>query len=459
MGPTRPKTSRFAKLLPGMEGHREAVRQTHPAQRQEIRQDLGRDLAETLAGSPLELVYGKEGAAIINPETGEELEDRAAAFAALLMLGAEDSNHVVGALAGEGLEPFIAGLSLWNPSLRLDPNWMEAMRRRSRKTAKGALRRMMEELPDAEKMARRYGWKQRLTLKLITLTMPHLQGRSTLEEVGRINAAMQLLRKRGAWLSQVWGGVKGVEDKLSAAGPHVHVHALVLSRFIDHGEISEAWRECVDAATRKAYGFGLAEDCPNPFVDVRQVRKRLKPGQELRKDLTDLDSALNEVTKYITKTADLTTPDAEGRRIPREWLLELCEVRRWPRMFELLGKARKPAAQGAALDLIHRAYLAAPGETDPLRMGWALVEAWDHDLDGPEELRLAIVEKLKKSERPPPEKRRPPSWRDLLDVLPFRDWLAHVVQSALRGRKFRIAWTLEHNPGAQLWDFTGLELA
>lgn len=445
-----------------MEGCSEAVRLTDPAHRQELRQTMGEQLAEALAGGAVALSATQDGAALFNAETGELMDDRAAAFAALLALAAEDSNHVVGQLAGEGLEPYIAGLSLWNPSLRLDPNWAEAMRRRSRKQARLSLREMMDSLPESERMARRYGWKQRLTLKLVTLTMPHVSGKSTIEEVKRINSALTLMKKRAGWKARVWGGIKGVEDKLSPAGPHVHVHMLILSRFIDADQFGEAWRECVDAATRACYGFGLSEDCPRPFVDIRQVRKRLKPGQEGRSDLTDLESALNEVAKYITKTADLVSPDAEGRRIPREWLLALCEVRRWPRMFEKLGacrKAGKPAAPRAALDLIHRAYSTGSRPEEPLPLGWAQVEAWDHDLDGPEELRLAFVEKLKKGESPPPKKQRPPTWRALLDVLPFSDWLAEMVSRARRGRAFRLRWTLEHNPGAVLFDLTGAELA
>jgi len=444
-----------------MEGCSEAVRQTDKAQRQDLRQRMGAQLAEALAGGPVALEASKEGAAVLNPETGELLEDRAAAFAALLMLGADDENHIVGQLAGEGLQPFIGGMALWNPSLRLDPNWAEAMRRRSRKAAKEAWRGMMKTLPPEEKAARDGGWKHRLGEKLLTLTMPHLTGKTTVQEVERINAALALLKKREEWKAAVWGGIKGIEDKLTADGPHVHAHLLLLSRFINRESLSEAWRECVDSATRKIYGFGLAKDCPRPFLDIREVKEKLRPNRKGQENMASMDSALDEVSKYITKTSDLVTPDAKGRRIPREWLLELCEVERWPRMFEKLGAARKAgkqAGQGPALDLIHRAYSTGKPAHEPLPFGWERVEAWDHDLDGPEELRLAFVEKLKKSEKPPPKKHRPPSWRDLLSVLPFGDWLAEMVSRARRGRAFRLRWTLEHNPGAVLFNMAGAEL-
>ncbi len=452
------QNNRRATLLPGLEEHVEATLSTPQAGKQAGRQEMARKLAEAIAEGPVELVTGGDSIALVNTETGELQEDRAAAFAALLMLAAEDQNHAAGTLAGEGLEPFMAGLSLWKPSLRLDPNWMETMRRRSRRNAQSALRDMLNALPSTEKAARRYGYRQRLTLKLLTLTMPHLKGRSTLEEVNRINAALELLRKRALWRELVWGGVKGVEDKLDADGPHVHIHALLLTRYISRDALSEDWRECVEVATRKLYDHGLSEDCPNPFIDIRQVRRRLRENQKGRPELVEMEEALQEVSKYITKTSDLIKPGEDGRRIPREWLLELCEVRRWPRMFELLGKARKagtkPAAP-AALDSIHRAY--STGEVFKKTHGltWEMVEAWDIELDGPDELRLMLVEALKKGESPPPKKPRPPSWRDLLDRLPFGDWLAHVAGMAERGRRFRINWLLEHNPGAMLWDLSG----
>lgn len=445
--------------LQGLELTQEVIFSTEAGERQAARREAGLDLATALLDGPLEWVDTEEGPAVLNIDTGELVDDRSAAFAALLAFAADPSNHAAGILDDGHGGTYQAGSSLWKSSLRLDPNWMEAMRRRSRQRATEAMRRMLDGLSPEEKLAREKGWRQRLTLKLLTLTMPHHAGTDTLGEVRRLNRALELLKKRTWWRERVAGGIKGVEDALDADGPHVHAHLLILARFIERDELGEEWRECLDQATREAYEYGLAEDAPL-IVDVRQVRKKGgKPGETIA-----WEDALNETTKYVTKPADFLKLK-DGRRIQRQVLLDICEVRRWPRMFELLGRCRdashkaRPSdlakAAAAALDSIHRAYLT--GELPKLgpEVGWEWVEGWDPELDGPEEKRKLVVAALKARDRGGAKRPRPPSWRDLLDQISLPEWLTIMAERFRRGKRFRIKQILDQNPSAYLVTLSG----
>lgn len=447
--------------LPGLELTKDVLFSTDAASRQAQRRENGLDLAAALLDGPLEWFQTDDGPAIVNLDTGELVEDRSAAFAALLAFAADESNQVSGVLDDGHGGTFHAGAALWKPSLRLDPNWMETVRRRARTRAHEAMRRLMDGLTMDEKAARQYGWKQRATLKLLTLTMPHHAATSSVDEVKRLNLALSLLKKRAWWKGLVLGGIKGVEDALDADGPHVHAHLLILSRFMRREDLLSEWRACLEVATWKTYGFGLAEDCPL-IVDIRQVRRKgTKPGAAA----IGWEDALNETTKYVTKPADFLKRDDQGRRVSREVLLDICEVRRWPRMFELLGRCREAlkastrhgwarAAQ-AALDSIHRAYSTGELPKLPKEVGWEQVEGWDLELDGPEEKRKLIILALKARDRDGPGRIRPPSWRDLLDILPLSEWLSVMAERFRRGKQFRIQQLLDMNPNAYLMNLRG----
>ena len=449
------------RTLPGLELTADVVWSTAAGEKQTSRRNTGQELAAALLGGPVEMINTVDGPAIVNGDTGEIIEDRGAAFAALLAFAADDSNHVSGLMDDGHGGTFPAGSALWKSSLRLDPNWMESMRRRSRHRAHDAMKRMMQGLTRNEKIARREGWKQRLTLRLITLTMPHILGASSLDETKRINRALTLLKKRSIWCETMAGGVKGVEDALDFDGPHVHAHLLMLGKYINRPDLVAAWRDCLDLVTRETLGYGLAEDC-SVIVDVRAIRK--KKGKE-RPDTVTWEDALLEVTKYITKPSDYLKPDEQGRRIPRNVLLELCEVRRWPRMFELLGRCRdrndgrtatlEPCAAKAALVSIHRAYLTGAPIQVPQGIGWEIVEGWDEALDGPEKLRKSIVHALKLGNRDGPRRIRPPSWRALLDTVPLQEWLSIMAARFRRGKMFRLRQLLSTNPSAYLVTIAG----
>lgn len=468
-------------ILPGLE--REALTSSDlaPIRKQRTRQDIGRELASALLACPerdgrplvLDLVadgestavvdpYGRQlvelaqGCGLVDPETGEveefpDLSPRAVAYSLLLRTAAEDGNHAGAIFDGQDGDQFTGGVALWKSSLRLDPNHLESFRRRSRHRARKSIRRIERALPLKERAARQKGYSWRLTWKLITLTMPHVPGATSEGEVARFNRAFRLLTKRPEWFGAE-GCIKGVEDAITPSGPHVHGHLLALCRFVNVPQLRRAWWECLQKATGGAYGRPL-EWMPGglPFIDVRMVKRRSGEG------VVSGDEALDEVTKYVTKPSDLLKEDEDGATVPASVLLELCEVARWPRMFELLGKARE-ARQG------RRAAGAAPLDTSCISAGKARPEppSFFTEAVEPEE-RDAVLARISSWEAAADrlirescrKKDRPPSWRDLLSTKNLADWCQVIAGRVKRGRNFRIAWLREHNPGLVLVTFDG----
>jgi len=428
-----------AVILPGLEPA--LLLEGDKAERQERRIMEGRGIAKAITGGrDLVVVQDHAGPLLVDLETGEVVEGgkgelRAERFAVLLALAAEERNHWTGMLQGkEGV--FEGSGSFWHTSLRLDPNWMEAMRRRSRKEAHEAWRKMKEGLPVHELVAMKKGYNWRLSPKLLTCTMPHVKGKTSLEEFTRYNRAFELFRKRQEWKQHVWAGIKGVENALDKDGPHVHGHNLVMARYWPFADLSESWRECLNQATCELYGFGLAEDV-TVFVNVKKVVSYVRNGE------TEVgwEDAVEECVKYVTKPGDLLDEE-----IPAETLLELAEVRRWPRMFELLGKCRKAKEGGREAALLDTACISdgkgVTGEASPVGLE-GKEGGVNLDLDPEEDEDEAI------------KGARPPTWRDLMDVMPFSDWLRVVVMRAERGRSFRMRWFSENHPEAVLVTLDG----
>jgi len=434
---------------------------------------MGLKLASAILGRPVDLRGGalwdrktrclmvEDGDrwGILDPETGEldrgHGPARAIRYALLLAMASEPGNHAAGVLDGGERGEYLGGTALWKPSLRLDPNWAETMRRRSRKEARARIGAMREALPHHERLAMSKGYRWRLGWKLLTLTMPHPSGADTLDQLRLFNAAFRAFTKRKEWAA-VWGGCKGVEDRLTPSGPHVHAHFLVLSRYLDREAWREAWRECLDSAAARL-GWAL-EYGPDglPMLDVRRVVHKRREGAT---DEASWDECLDEVAKYVTKPADLLEADREGRRIPSWVLFDLCEIARWPRMFELLGKARKapkprPAEGGASLDT---SCISAVGPDEPKPILWH-----QGQLFALEDERTTLIlgpEVTRQDTGPPMERRRAPSWRELIPLLSLEAWTKCIQERVQRGAAFRLRWLKTHNPTLFLVDLAGNVLA
>lgn len=434
---------------------REFCKHGPTASRQEVRRQEGLQLARALVqGLNHQIIVGKDGAMMVDTYSGEVVEGgpgecRAERFAALHWLAAQEGNHFTGILdmpdRDGNMVPVEVGGALATPSSRIDPNWMEVSSRRSRKVAKKAVKRAEATLPRIEKLKMEKGWRGRFAWAFLTLTLSKIESAKTVLECQRYNRAWSLFRKLQAFSSRVWGGVKSIEDKLTVFGPHVHGHTLILAKYWEHAEIKEMWTTCVRIATREIYGIELPDDF-KAIVDIRMVKKKLRPGDDRS---MSMDDALNECVKYVTKPSDLTSLRAET-------LLELEEIQRWPRMFELLGKARESkdarakAAQPGSLDTACISDGEAKAETEPLPFDPDFSTAGT-PLQAPEGGCLDPG----KSERKP----RPPTWRDQIETMSFSSWLARMVERVASARRFRAKWLCEAYPTGVLFTLEGRSLA
>jgi hypothetical protein len=187
--------------------------------------------------------------------------------------------------------------------------------------------------------------------RFVTLTMPTLRGVPVSVALDVIARSWRLFSgKRSAsykwWSESVSAGVKGVEFTLGDSkrlkregrewspetdGYHVHIHLLVLSRWIEWRRLREEWTACLKVSLAEhgiEQGIGTRDGLA--VCDVRLVVNK-KHGS---KSTITGEGAINEVAKYVTKSESwLSVPDGQ--------LVEIASIERWPRMFELLGECRE----------------------------------------------------------------------------------------------------------------------
>jgi len=461
------------------------------ASRQANRRSLGLRLAGAILGHKVHMREGRlwsnkigGGPMLATGETwsrvakgGEVIEGgpaRGLYYAYLLAKAAATDNHFSGIMdAGEKGE-FIGGGAFYQPSLRLDPNWVESMRRRSRKEAKERIQAVEAGLSLGELAARKNGRDHRLLWKLLTLTMPHGADDTSLEQIKAFNAAFRRLTKTGIW-KKIKAGVKGIENKITANGPHVHAHLLILSRYIDKKALRFAWGEAILDRVGQGIPVGSFQTEDGlPIIDVKLVKEN--PDKK-RDDQTSLEASLDEVSKYITKPDDMLKPDKEGRTVSPETLLGLCDIKRWPRMFELLGRARKPKEDKAQADRPRsfwdavKEQAAAIGEAmtaQRARVHTSCISAAGAAQDPPEWIqeRLLGFESESETVKPDPDRveirtitekkrERSATWRELMKTLDWDEWRKAIDHRVKRSAAFRLRWLKTHNPTLFLVNLAG----
>lgn len=174
---------------------------------------------------------------------------------------------------------------------RISKAYLTASARRQRKriTAKIA----------AVKMLVGHDWR------FLTLTLPYL--RSDVATVLKIESrATELFKKRKLWTENVAGAFFGEEmtigddSRIIYTHFHVHVHVLMLGKYIEQWQLADIWTDCVEKACAE---FGveclMRNTVSNRFMtDVRDVRKYARS-----REMT-IDEAVQELCKYTTKGGD-----------------------------------------------------------------------------------------------------------------------------------------------------------
>jgi hypothetical protein len=291
--------------------------------------------------------------------------DRAADASAVAALAAADRLRLCGSLDnvwhatdlmnewGECYE----GIGVkWACNERLCPSCMESRRRKARARAGEGMRRARA-LVDRRRPGER--------ARFVTLTIPKLAASEVPlhKALLIVRDAWRTMTGKGRWWrEQVRAGVKGVEFTLgdqrcekhkaerkrkrskesrecedcrpwdaARDGYHVHIHALILSKWIKWDDLRAEWTAALKSAMRR-HGVEAYTLTREGFA-VCDVREVVKSGEKDKRGVSG-DYAIREVTKYITKCESwLDIPEAQ--------LVEIASIERWPRMFELLGDCRQ----------------------------------------------------------------------------------------------------------------------
>ena len=159
--------------------------------------------------------------------------------------------------------------------------------------------------------------------RFITLTMPKIS-LSCVESLKLLAYAWDLFRKLDFTKNYFAGYVKSIEFTVrSDASYHAHIHLLAISFYLPEKTLKRLWRRCLQTAFAK---FRLDWKCEtrdnSPVVNIKLV--------------DSIENALNEVCKYVTKSES-------WEKIPAAHLLEVANVKRWGRMFELAGRLKETA--------------------------------------------------------------------------------------------------------------------
>jgi hypothetical protein len=141
--------------------------------------------------------------------------------------------------------------------------------------------------------------------RFLTLTLPYLQ--TDVATVLKIEAkATELFKKRKLWTANVGGAFFGEEMTIGDSSTirfthyHVHVHVLMLGKYIDKWKLADVWTDCVEKACAMfGVEFLMRNLESNRLVtDVRAVR-----AYAHGKAIT-MDEATQELCKYTTKGSD-----------------------------------------------------------------------------------------------------------------------------------------------------------
>ncbi len=191
--------------------------------------------------------------------------------------------------------------------------------RRNKKTATAAVagtklvRKIYKDYEDENKIK-----IQQERLRLVTLTLPPLQ-EACLDSLEILAEVFQKFRKTDVFKNYISGFVRGSEFTTRKNGTiHPHAHLLCASVFIADGAFKAQFTKCVENVYQRR-GIQFDVETASGFCVVNYTY------------VSDIDSALKEICKYITKSDSWS-------EVPAAQLLEVAAVKRFPKMFSLGGK-------------------------------------------------------------------------------------------------------------------------
>jgi hypothetical protein len=254
--------------------------------------------------------------------------------------------------------------------------------------------------------------------RFVTLTMPKIF--KSLKVTSKIKKrAWDLFRKLKFTKTYFPAIIKTAEFTVRADRTyHYHLHLLAISYFVPEALIKEAWTSCVRTAFDE---FGIEFEATQANVNLKLIY--------------DLHGAVKEVCKYITKSDS-------WEKIPAEHLLEITEIRRWDRMFEISGRFRQTLAKLKVQDAAAAAALSSfLDNKSTFAEGMAReLDYFNTDVITDGELSEAS-EIAEDSVEISSEKQKRKSWRDLIEEVgldKYREIFYRQVEYTRNMRKLRL---------------------
>jgi hypothetical protein len=269
--------------------------------------------------------------------------------------------------------------------------------------------------------------------RFVTLTMPMIFAsfKTTLKIQKR---AWDLFRKLQIVKDYFPAIIKSVEFTVRENKTyHDHIHMLVISFFIPDALMKEAWTSCVKTAFEE---FGVRFDAVQVNVNYKLVR--------------NVNDTLKEVCKYITKT---TTWD----EIPPEQLIEIAEIERWDRLFEVSGRFRQTLARLKAEDAAAAAADSSSNSNKKITLTDSVARDsryfnTDGITDGDHE---NASENFDSAEEIPAEKPKRESWRDVIRRDGLEKYLEKFYRQLEYAQKIRKLRLILKYPDAVFTDLDG----
>lgn len=256
---------------------------------------------------------------------------------------ADPANHFIAkdAVNYETGECYDAVGNFWSCGSKLCPTCISRTSRENRKKLRDAINRQTLEK------------NERYSFATFTITNPNL---SLVRTRALVNRSWELFRKRKLCADLIRGAAKSEEFTLTKNGFHYHLHTILLSQYLHFNEVRRVWTECVETAFREA-GLELSVQTKDKNLFVKIIR------------IKNLEKTIFEVCKYITKSDS-------WYKMRDSDLTEVALIKRWNRMFELLGSFKpepkeKPAIDGSSNEepIVHTRSL-SDGEKPSIHEAW-----------------------------------------------------------------------------------------
>ncbi len=172
--------------------------------------------------------------------------------------------------------------------------------------------------------------------KFITLTIPN-PNLTLLKTRAILDRTWELFRKREFYTKHIRGSSKSEEFTFTENGYHYHYHLFCVTRFLSFDKLRTEWTSCAEIAHREANA---------PFEVNNKDGLLSVVVKSVNSSNNGLKGAIQEVAKYVTKSDS-------WEKIPDKDLLEIASIKRFPRMFELLGYFREQRNANAVLGFRH----------------------------------------------------------------------------------------------------------